>query len=76
MTLCFIDTTDCHTIGAVQLVDGDADNEGRLEYCNNGVWSPFCNLHTKDAVVACKQLGYAPYASMGSLVKLGSLLVP
>ena len=35
-------------------------SEGRLEVCVNGVWGTVCDLQfgTKDAHVACSQLGY------------------
>ena len=35
-------------------------SEGRLEICVNGVWGTICDLKygTRDATVACKQLGY------------------
>ena len=47
--------------GQLQLVGGQTSNEGRLEYCNQGQWSPFCNLGDEEATVACKQLGHTVY---------------
>lgn len=34
---------------------------GRLEYCLNGWWSPFCYMDTVVATVACNDLGYTGY---------------
>ena len=47
--------------GQLQLGGGQTSNEGRLEYCHQGMWSPFCNLDDEEATVACKQLGYTAY---------------
>ena len=35
-------------------------SEGRLEICVNGVWGTICGIRygTRDANVACRQLGY------------------
>ena len=35
-------------------------SEGRLELCLNGVWGTICDAKygTRDAQVACRQLGY------------------
>ena len=47
------------TNGAVRLVGGTSSNEGKLEYCYNGVWSSVCiNFDDEEATVACKQLGF------------------
>ena len=32
--------------------------EGYLQFCYNGIWSPFCELGSVEATVACRQLGY------------------
>ena len=53
--------------GSVQLSGGAADSEGVLEYCYNGHWIQFCSLDIEEAIVACKQLGYEPFASKSSL---------
>ena len=45
----------------IRLMGGQASNEGRLEYCYNGQWSPFCTLRSQEATVACRQLGYTHY---------------
>ena len=44
--------------GDARLVDGDIEQEGRLEVCMNGVWGTVCSssFDTTDAYVACKQL--------------------
>ena len=48
----------CGPNGSIRLSGGLTSNEGRLEYCYNGNWSPFCTLRPQEATVACKQLGY------------------
>ena len=48
----------CGPNGSIRLSGGQTSNEGRLEYCYNGDWSPFCTLRLQEATVACKQLGY------------------
>ena len=45
----------------LRLVGGMSPNEGRLEFCYQQQWSPFCTLHHAEASVACKQLGYTQY---------------
>lgn len=45
----------------VRLVEGNSPHEGRLEFCYQQQWSPFCTLHHIEASVACKQLGYTQY---------------
>ena len=46
--------------GAVRLIDGDIEQEGRVEVCLNGLWGLIClyGWDASDAYVACKQLGY------------------
>ena len=41
-------------------MDGDIDQEGRVEVCINGVWGSVCNTgwDDTDAYVTCKYLGY------------------
>ena len=55
--------TSCAQNGNLRLTGGKNKYEGVLEYCNSGHWSPFCHLDDEEATVACKQLGYQPYAS-------------
>ena len=52
--------TDC-THGNLQLQGGQGSSVGRLEFCFNGLWSPFCSLDDSTASVACKQLGFTQY---------------
>ncbi len=44
----------------VRLVGGPTALEGRVEVCNNKVWSGMCHygLDSRDANVVCSQLGY------------------
>ena len=48
--------SDCNN-GDIRL-SGGGNNEGELEYCYKGLWSPFCSLNETEATVACRQLGY------------------
>ena len=34
---------------------------GTLQYCYNGDWSVFCTLTHREAIVACRQLGYTKF---------------
>ena len=42
---------------AIRLMGGQASNEGRLEYCYNGQWSPFCTLRSQEATCTTSQFG-------------------
>lgn len=51
------------TSGSVRLVNNQTSNrrEGRIEYCHEGKWSPFCtqySLTTATAYQLCFELGY------------------
>ena len=47
--------------GDVRLVDGQSQNEGRVEVCLNGAWGTVTDdrWSTIDGQVLCKQLGYS-----------------
>ena len=46
--------------GDLRLIDGKAENEGRLEVYHNFSWLSICDDYwdDKDATVACKQINY------------------
>ena len=48
----------------IRLVDGQVDNEGRVEVCRNEEWGTVCDDHwsTEDAGVACRQLRYSRHS--------------
>jgi deleted-in-malignant-brain-tumors protein 1 len=61
VTLKFPSFIECED-GDIQLVprEGDAENEGLIEYCSGGRWVVMCHdsWDTNDARVICRQLGF------------------
>ena len=53
------DPGEC-TGGAVRLIDGVLEHEGRVEVCINGVWGSICGngWNAIDGYVLCKELGF------------------
>lgn len=49
------------TPGDVNLL-GSSNDRGVLMYCYNRTWSPFCQIDSKAAQVACRQLGFLQYS--------------
>lgn len=52
--------------GAIRLVGGANQYEGRVELCINNVWGTICDnsWDATDASVACKQLGYSEHSKL------------
>ena len=53
--------SECNNSGDIRLQGSGQTDRGRLEYCYNGYWSPFCKLDPVPASVACRQLGFTQY---------------
>ena len=64
----FFSSDNC-TETSIRLVDGRTGTEGRVEICYEGVWGSICPNYWKveNAMVACKQLGYATTGKKGPL---------
>ena len=58
---CISLTVSCQK-GDVRLVDGQSQNEGRVEVCLNGTWGTVTDYgwSAYDSQVVCRQLGYSP----------------
>ena len=52
--------------GAVRLQDGTDISNGRVEMCQNGIWSSVCSngWDQIDAGIVCRQLGYSSEGTM------------
>ena len=50
---------ECVPENSVRLVGGSGPNEGRVEFCLNGIWGTVCDddWGYNDALVVCRQLG-------------------
>ena len=59
LTVTFTSYSDCDE-GAVRLVGGSSEYEGRLEVCRSQTWGTVCDngWNYQDAHVVCRQLGY------------------
>ena len=73
---CF-NPTECSTEGAVRLVDGIIDNEGRVEVCVNGVWGTVCDQgwDKTDAHVVCQQLGHPELGKLPQNIILKIIII-
>ena len=60
LTIPAVTAQVCSEEGAVRLVGGPTEKEGRVEICVNRRWGSACssNWDNREASVTCKQLGY------------------
>ena len=76
MCVCFVEPTSVNCVeGSVRLVDGIIDNEGRVEFCVNGVWGSVCTdgWDKTDAHIVCTQLGHP---ELGQFKELNLIYMP
>ena len=52
----------------IQLADSGVSYEGRVEYCNDGLWGTVCDhgWTELDAAVACRQLGHSQHGEFST----------
>ena len=65
----------CDSTGALRLVGGSDDYEGRVEICQDGVWRSICQgtlWSQEDATVVCRQLDHS---LGGTLVQFNDLFI-
>ena len=53
----------CSLDGAMRLIGGQRNSEGRVEYCSGGVWGTVCGRYwdAVDASIVCNYLGYTSH---------------
>ena len=58
--VCVVHNDSCSD-GDIQLVDGSAENEGRVEICFGNDWGTICddNWNNEATIVVCRELGYS-----------------
>ena len=54
--------SECNINRNIRLMGSQQVGNGRLEYCYNGYWSPFCKLDPVAASVVCEQQGFTNYS--------------